>query len=304
MQINDTLWIIDKELSIAPALDIIFRFKRNTELGEFFDCLFPLLLNLEAFPFSNEQSISVLSHDKDQGGWPGAMTPELWLKILAEMKAAAVRKIRKKQTVFKICAVEALTSNYIDDLCISLSQNNFPDQACVVSVQLSTSRTDAWEHLKYVRDNITTAMSSRFFWASLGYRFVMNPFAQKSAVEMQVSCMRYLGADLQDIVCVQNGWWWNKLRTVNWQTTINYADPVKDGWDVLPDIVTFMTGEHPSVCDRNNIEPDNMNVFQEYKSLSSKLSPFILETDEMVWSVDWDPDIYARWAKRWNEINI
>lgn len=304
MQVTETLWAIDKELSIAPALEIIFRLKSNTAAGEFFERLFPLLETLEAFPFLNAQSISLLSHDKDEGGWPGAMTPEIWLQIQAAMKTAASRKVRKKQTIFKICAVEESTSNYIDDLTISLNQNIFPDQACVISVQLSTSKASAWEHLLHVRKSIITHLGESFFWASLGYRFVLNPFARKATDEMQAACMRYLGADLHDVVCVQNSWWWNKLRTVNWQTTLNTIDPMKDGWDVPPRIVSYQTGEHPSICDRNNVEPANLTAIYQYQTLAKELSPLILETDEMVWSVKWDVSVYARWAKRWNEIRV
>lgn len=302
MQVNDTLWAIEKELSIAPALEVIFRLKNNTAAGELFEGLFTLVKKIEAFPFMNANSISLLSHDKDQGGWPGVMTPELWLKIQEAMKAAATRKIRKKQTVFKICALDELTSNYVDDLSISLNQSTFPDQACVVSLQLSTSKANAWEHLRHVRDSLIANLGASFFWASLGYRFVLSPFALKAGDELQAACMRYLGADLQDVVCVQNSWWWNKLRTVNWQTTLNTVDPMKEGWNILPRIISYQTGEYPSICDRNNVEPANLAAIVQYKALAIELSALILETDDMVWSARWDTTIYARWAKRWNEI--
>ena len=302
MQIKDTLWSIEKELSIAPSLEIIFRLKSNSQADSLYDGLFPLLQEQDAYPFSDENSISILSHDTDQGGWPGAMSPELWLKVLAEMKAASKRKIRMKQTVFKICRAEPLTQNYIDGISVSLSQNTFPDQACVVSLQISTSKENAWQHLQRIRESIVARVGECFFWASLGYKFVMNPFAIISAVQMQASCMRYLGADLHDVVCVQNGWWWNKLRTINWQTTLNTVDPVRDGWDVAPQIVSYQAGEHPSICDRNSVEPENLAAIYEYKAMADKLSAWILKTDEMAWSIKWGTDIYARWTKRWDEI--
>lgn len=304
MKVNDTLWKIEKELSIAPALEMLFRFKGNSDVGVMLERLFLLLEKFSAFPFNDEKCITILSHDTGQGGWSGAMTPDLWLQICSEMKLASARKIRKKQTIFKICALEELTSNYIDDLSISLSQNTFPDQGCIISLQLSTSNNNAWEHLQYIRDNIIADLGKQFFYAAIGYRFVMNPFARKAVDDMRASCMRYLGADLQDVVCAQNGWWWNKIRTINWQITINTVDPIKNGWDILPHIINYQTGETPSICDRNNVEPDNLVTIHEYKALADKLSSWILETDDMVWSVKWDTATYARWAKRWNEIKI
>lgn len=302
MQVKDTLWSLEKELSIGPSLEIIFRLKSNSQADNLYDGLFPLLLTQKAFPFSDENSISILSHDADQGGWPGAMPPELWLKIMDEMKTASRRKIRKKQTIFKICRSEPLTQNYIDGVSVSLSQNTFPDQACVISVQINTSEEHAWQRLQRIREGVISKLGEYFFWASLGYKFVMNPFASISADQMQTYCMRYLGVDLHDVVCVHNGWWWNKLRTVNWQTTLNIVDPARNGWDAPSQIVSYQTGEHPSVCDRNSIEPENLAAIYEYKAMAKNLSAWILKTDEMFWSAKWNSDVYARWENRWDEI--
>lgn len=302
MQVKEALWSLEKDLSIAPSLEIIFRLKNNTQTGSIYNGLFPLLQELDAFPFSDEKSISILSHDTDQGGWPGAMSAELWLEVMDALKAASRRKIRKKQTIFKICRKNALTQNYIDSISVSLSQNTFPDQACIISLQISTSKENAWQHLQCIRENVIENLGERFFWASLGYKFVMNPFASISAAQMMASCMRYLGADLHDVVCIHNGWWWNKLRTINWQTTLNIVDPVQDGWDALPQIFSYQTGESPSICDRNSVQPDNLAAMYEYKVMAEKLSSWILKTDKMIWSAKWDTEIYARWARRWDEI--
>lgn len=302
MQVKETLWTLEKELSIAPSLEIIFRLKSNTQTDGIYDALFPLLHEFDAFPFSDEKCITIISHDTDQGGWPGALSMELWLTVMNEMKAASRRKIRKKQTVFKVCREETLTQNYIDGISVSLSQNTFPDQACVISLQISTSRENAWQHLQRIRDNVIASMDECFFWASLGYKFVMNPFARISADQMKASCMRYLGVDLHDVVCIQNGWWWNKLRTVNWQTTLNTIDVTRDGWDATPHIVSYQTGYYPSVCDRNNVHLDNLTAINEYKIMAEKLSSWILNTDEMGWSEKWNAEIYARWARRWDEV--
>lgn len=302
MQVSNTLWSLEKELSIAPSLEIIFRLKSNLQTDTLYECLFPLLQAHEVYPFDDENSISILSHDGDHGGWPGAITPELWLSIMDEMKVASRRKIRRKQIIFKICRSEPLTSNYIDGISVSLNQNTFPDQACVVSMQISTSKENAWQHLQDFRESVISSLGESFFWASLGHKFVMNPFANIAADQMRSYCMRFLGADLHDVVCVQNGWWWNKLRTVNWQTTLNTMDPIRDGWDAPPQIVSYQTGENPSVCDRNNVEPENLAAIYEYKAMAEELSEWILKTDDMFWSAKWDSEIYARWANRWSEI--
>ncbi|QXY83050.1 hypothetical protein EWI73_03230 [Salmonella bongori] len=78
------------------------------------------------------------------------MTPELWQKIIEEIKCASSLKIRKKQILLKICKKGPLTDNYVDDLSLSVNQNIFPDQGIVISLQFSTSEENPWAYLQYI----------------------------------------------------------------------------------------------------------------------------------------------------------
>lgn len=176
MQVNNTLWSLDKNLSIAPSLDIIFRLKNSLYSIDFLHMLFTVLQDLEVIPFYDDQCITVISHDRAQGGWEGRMTPELWQKCIVEIKFASTFKIRKKQIVLKICKKDLLTDNYVDDLSLSVSQSIFPDQGVVISLQLSTSEENPWTYLQHIRDNLISRLDLNFFWGTLGYKFILNPF--------------------------------------------------------------------------------------------------------------------------------
>lgn len=101
MQVNNTLWSLDKNLSIAPSLDIIFRLKNSSYSIDFSNILFTVLQELEVIPFYDDQCITVISHDRAQGGWEERMTPELWQKIIEEIKCASSLKMKKNKSYLK-----------------------------------------------------------------------------------------------------------------------------------------------------------------------------------------------------------
>ncbi|ECI3520795.1 hypothetical protein DM684_22810, partial [Salmonella bongori] len=55
---------LDKNLSIAPSLDIIFRLKNGSYSIDFLNILFTVLQELEVIPFDDGQCITVISHDR------------------------------------------------------------------------------------------------------------------------------------------------------------------------------------------------------------------------------------------------
>ncbi|WP_141023734.1 hypothetical protein [Salmonella bongori] len=124
--------------------------KNSSYSIDFLNILFTVLQELEVIPFDDGQCITVISHDRAQGGWEGRMTPELWQKIIEEIKCASSLKIRKKQILLKICKKGPLTDNYVDDLSLSVNQNIFPDQGIVISLQFSTSEENPWAYLQYI----------------------------------------------------------------------------------------------------------------------------------------------------------
>ncbi len=304
MQVNNTLWSLDKNLSIAPSLDIIFRLKNSSYSIGFLNILFTALQELEVIPFYDDQCITVISHDRSQGGWEGRITPELWQKIIEEIKYASSLKIRKKQIVLKICKKGPLTDNYVDDLSLSVNQNIFPDQGIVISLQFSTSEENPWAYLQYIRDNLISKLELNFFWGTLGYKFILNPFNRTAHEVMRASCMRYPGVDLHDVVCVHNSFWWDKLRTINWQVTLNVTQVLCEKIETSPQIMYYKTGNSPSICDRNSSESNNLSAIHEYKVLEKKLSSRILNSDNISWLCQWNNDIYVRWSNRWNEIDL
>lgn len=302
MQVKETLWNLGKELSIAPALEIAFRFKSSAHTTVVCDELLPLLLAENVLVLGNKESMLLFSYDKEQTGRKGAMSAGLLAELMLLLKSACARKIRRKQTIMKVFTEECLTDNYIDNFSFSLSQNNFPDQGCIILLELSSSRDDAWIHLQRVRDNIIKELGMYISWATLGYKFIRNPFMRQSSESMMSACMRYLGADLHDVLSVHNAWWWNNLRTINWQTSFNHSDPIRHGWDTAPDIVHYQTGAHPSICDRNDMSAENMASIREYQAHAKELSRSILTPENINWDDKWTGDFFERWANRWSEI--
>lgn len=175
----------------------------------------------------------------------------------------------------------------------------FPDDPVVLSFQIFSGIENSWQYFEKLRDDIITETGVSFFHSSIGYRFVVNIQKYTSGIiAMKSSCMRYIGVDLDDTLSLHLPCWFDKLRTINWKVSVNTNVFNKE--IANSDIIHWQTGERPSICDRNS---DKFNLMLHYRQADRSLRSIIYTSDNLWWLSEWQPDIYKRWANRWDEIS-
>ncbi|RXO32025.1 hypothetical protein D0525_24130 [Salmonella enterica] len=298
-QISDNMYTTDNgELSITPSLDVIFRFKSVKNTTPIISKIFSVLQSNHAIQLDNIKYHLILSNNYNDVYFEKRITPEEFIHMEQAFKSCVDLAIRKKTTLLTLFYYDERTSNNTEMLRIACSNNFFSDDPVVLSLQVFSGADDSWRHLEKLRDDIIAETGVNFFYSSIGYRFIVNTQKVKSGViAMQNLCMRYLGVDLDDSFSIHLPLWINKLRTINWKTSININDFNND--IAMPKIIHWQTGDTPSVCDRNSGAFDS--IF-EYKEIDKELKLIIYTSDSLRWLSKWSPDIYARWMCRWEDV--
>ncbi|MFH5067752.1 hypothetical protein ACHHY8_05265 [Enterobacter cloacae complex sp. 2024EL-00215] len=299
-QVSDNAYITDNgELSITPSLETILRFKSVKSTIPLISRIFSVLHNHHVVQLNHIKYHVILSNNYNDVYFKKTITPEEFVYIERAFKSCIDLAIRKKTTLLTIFCYDGKTNNNTEMLRVACSKNTFPDDPVVLSIQVFSGVDESWRHLEKLRDDIIAETGVNFFYSSIGYRFIVNTQKVKSGViAMQNLCMRYLGVDLDDSFSIHLPLWINKLRSINWKTSVNISD-FNDGI-VMPKITHWQTGDAPSICDRNSGVFDSII---EYKNLDSKLKLLIYTSDSLSWLTEWKFDIYERWVDRWVEIN-
>ncbi|ECD9612223.1 DUF3396 domain-containing protein [Salmonella enterica subsp. salamae] len=280
-----------EELSVSPSLELIFSINSINEFEIFWGNLEGYLVSLD-FIHYNSDSVVIISHDRLQVADEQIINKRNFICFIKEIRAAGEHVIRQKQIMLRVCNYEEGTCNYTHGITISMSRSFFSDDPSVISLQFTTTINDNWKYLEGILSDIVSLESDFFSWASLGYRFVINPnYFYRGAEKMKQKCMRYIGVDLDDSLCSHNEIWKDRIRTINWKTIIKNADGIK----------FYQTGEKPSVCDRNSLD---LASLKEYKVMDEYLTIYKFNSDGVYWLNYRDEDFLSTWNSRWETIRL
>ena len=205
-------------------------------------------------------------------------------------------------------------SSGIDYFRLTIGINAFPDSPLATELCIRTSSENAWAHLKSLRTQLLEMYDHSAMYTNLGFSFHSNLDRFYDACqEISNTCMRYLGANIDDPFGFATHYGLHGPRTISWQTGISQA-VMENAFKHLPiarqnqilagsfkeaAMYIWQSSIKPSICDRNN--PNDHDEIESYTQLHEKLAP-MLYLYPITWLPKFDNDIAERWGNRWGEI--
>lgn len=298
-QVSDNIYTTEKgDLSITPSLEIILRFTSIKDAISSIPIFFQMLYRNHVIQLYSRQYNVILSNNFKDIYFEKNIQPDTLIQMEQAFKACINLPIRKKATLLTLFCYDEISKNNTEMFRLACSQNVFPDDPVIMSLQIFSDSRDSWKFFEILQSDIIKNAEINFFSSSIGYRFIVNIHKCTSGITaMRNLCMRYIGVDLDDSFSVHLPLWYHKIRTINWKTSLNIS--LINNNTTESNVLHWETGREPSICDRN---AGKLSPLQEYKETAEKLKSIIYMPNDLLWLSEWQSDIYEKWVGRWNNV--
>jgi hypothetical protein len=304
--------LLTSSLAITPTLTIVAEMGR-TRLSPMMDLLIPILREAGAMPtvgrefyaFNNDQADTIDSLDS-------FASLEKHIAQFIHKGSHPIRNYLTSVIGTGLFAPDDKVTEFSNTTKMSIGSSIFPDDPIALSISIHSTAASGWEWLETLRQYISRSLGASYLYSFLGYGFACHIQQYRTSIlDMQNLCMRYLGADLDDMLGTFNDFSTRGLRTINWQVEIAKARlsdwtgidirALLEGATSREENWLWKTAPNPSRCDRNN--PDDWASISAYATLDRQLKPLMFLPDFKPAVQGWHKDTVGRWRDRWTEVS-